>query len=57
MGALDIHDAGEIATAGKAEERSTQTRSFTHGCNPTAILLLCSDTISVPGVSRRSRLA
>ena len=49
MRASDMHDAGEIATTGEAEEGSTHKHRFTHVYNPRTSLLLCSDTISVPG--------
>ena len=49
MRATDMHDVGKITTTGEAEEGSIHKHSFTHVYNPSASLLLCLDTISVPG--------
>ena len=49
MKAFDIRNVCKIATTGEAEERSTQTDRVTHGYDPRATPLLCSDTTSVPG--------
>ena len=49
MRATDMHDAGKITTTGEAEEGSTYKHRFTRVYNRRTSLLLCLDTISVPG--------
>ncbi len=51
MRTFDIRDGREIATTGKAEERSSRIHGVTHGYDPR--VLLCYDRVSVPGEFRR----